>query len=197
LLTETALQRVHATHDRFCATADCPVVHFGDAGDRFERHDIRVPVWQKEPPARRLLCYCFGETEAAIRAELAKKGSTDAGYRRYSDATVRQVRFITQAQSLGLTFDDIKQLIIGQERRSHGASCRTVRDLLMRRIKDIAARMKELRDFRRTLHDHLSTCERALAEANEPACPTIEALDRPTRRARSREDRHAISPTST
>ena len=35
LLTEIALTRVQLTHYRFCSSAACDVVYFGDAGDRF------------------------------------------------------------------------------------------------------------------------------------------------------------------
>jgi uncharacterized protein (UPF0262 family) len=69
----------------------------------------------------------------------------------------------------------------GRLRKNHAPSCRKVRDLLARRNEDIDARIKELREFRRTLHEHLAACERALASAAEPSCPTIEALDEPRR----------------
>ena len=114
---------------------------------------------------------------------------TVSGYRVYSDAAVQQVRFIKQAQSLGLTLDDIQQLGAGQLRRNHAASCRKVRDLLTRRIDDIDARIRELREFRRTLQEHHAACDQALASAAEPACPTIEALDEPKRASRRHEAR--------
>jgi hypothetical protein len=65
------------THYRFCGSTVCDVVYFGDGGDRFGTHDIRVPVWHKQPPGARLLCYCFGETEAGMRAELLQYGRVD------------------------------------------------------------------------------------------------------------------------
>ena len=74
LLTEIALRRVQLTHYRFCSSAACDVVYFGDAGDRFGTRDIRVPVWHKQPPGSRLLCYCFGKDEAVIRHELLQEG---------------------------------------------------------------------------------------------------------------------------
>ena len=76
LLTEVALRRVQLTPYRFCANPACETVYFGDAGDRFSTGDIRVPVWQKESSGDRLLCYCFGETEAGIRSELLERGRT-------------------------------------------------------------------------------------------------------------------------
>jgi len=102
---------------------------------------------------------------------------TDGGFRLYSDDAVQQVRFIKQAQSLGLTLDDVQQLLSGRQRRPQVASCRRVRDLLTQRLQDIDARIKELRAFQRTLHGYFVACEQALAAAGDPACPTIEALD--------------------
>ena len=77
LLTELALRRVLLTHYRFCGNPACETVYFGDAGDQFGAHEIRVPVWQKQPSGARLLCYCFGETESGIRNELLEHRRTD------------------------------------------------------------------------------------------------------------------------
>jgi hypothetical protein len=74
LLTEVALRRVQQTHYRFCSNPTCSTVYFGDAGDRFETHDLRVRVWHKEPAGEGLLCYCFGENERDVRAELMERG---------------------------------------------------------------------------------------------------------------------------
>jgi hypothetical protein len=76
LLTETALRRVQLTHYRFCGNPACHVVYFGDAGDHFGTRDMRVPVWHKEPVGARLLCYCFGETESTICAEILEHRRT-------------------------------------------------------------------------------------------------------------------------
>jgi len=123
------------------------------------------------------------------RRLLSAPARTDGGFRVYPDAVVHQVRFIKQAQSLGLTLDDIQHLAAGQLRRNHAPSCRKVRDLLTRRIEDIDARIKELREFRRTLHEHLAACDQALSSTAEPACPTIEALDEPKFTSRRHEAR--------
>lgn len=77
LLKELALRRIQLTHYRFCSNAACDVVYFGDAGDPFGAKDIRMPVGHKQPPGTRLLCYCFGETEAVIRHELIQTGRAD------------------------------------------------------------------------------------------------------------------------
>lgn len=114
---------------------------------------------------------------------------TEGGFRLYSDDAVQRVRFIKQAQSLGLTLEDVQQLLAGHQRRPQAASCRKVRDLLTRRIEDIDTRLSELRAFRRTLQDHLTACDQALAAAGDPACPTIEALDGSRRVSKAYEAR--------
>ena len=114
---------------------------------------------------------------------------TEGGFRLYTDDAVQQVKFIKQAQSLGLTLDDVQQLLSGRQRRPQVASCRKVRDLLTRRIEDIDARIKELGEFRRTLNEHLEACDRALAAAGEPECPTIEALGGSKRASKAYEAR--------
>jgi len=102
------------------------------------------------------------------RCLLTAPPRTEGGFRLYSDDAVQQVKFIKQAQSLGLMLDDVRQLVSGGQRRTQLASCRKVRDLLTRRIEDIDMRIKELREFRRTLHEHLVECEHALAAAAHP-----------------------------
>ncbi len=81
LLTEAAMRRVSATQHRFCGSAACPTVYFDAASRVFGTTDIRVPVWQKEPFGRRMICYCFGENEADIRAEIERTGRSEAAQR--------------------------------------------------------------------------------------------------------------------
>jgi DNA-binding transcriptional MerR regulator len=64
------------------------------------------------------------------RRLLNTPGRTEGGFRVYSGAVVQQVKFVKQAQSLGLTLDDIQQLAAGRLRTNHAPSCRKVRDLL-------------------------------------------------------------------
>jgi len=77
LLTDHALGRLSAGEYRFCPDADCPVVYFG-ADDMFTTEDVRVAVWQKRPFGDRQVCYCFGESEASIRAEIEAHGQSSA-----------------------------------------------------------------------------------------------------------------------
>ena len=79
LLTDQALRRVVASSlHRFCPEPTCEVVYFDETGQTYSKSDIRVPVWQKEPFGDRTICYCFGENEADIRAELQVTGHSGA-----------------------------------------------------------------------------------------------------------------------
>jgi hypothetical protein len=78
LLTETALRRFEPGLYRFCPDTRCEVVYFAELVVAFLKSDLRVPVWQKETPGRRTVCYCFGEHEADIRIEVERDGHSGA-----------------------------------------------------------------------------------------------------------------------
>jgi MerR, DNA binding len=81
---------------------------------------------------------------------------------------------ICEAQALGLTLKDVKELMANEGRGGH-QRCRRVRDLLKTRLTDVDARIREMQAFRRTLRAHLNECERAL-EQDKPVCPVMVEL---------------------
>ena len=78
MLTTTALARYEHHAYRFCPDPRCLVVYFGEDGTIFTTSDVRERIWQKEAPGRRTVCYCFGENEADIAAEIEARGQSDA-----------------------------------------------------------------------------------------------------------------------
>lgn len=78
LLTERALTRLGRSPHWFCPDPGCEVVYFDADGATYVKADVRVPVWQKEAFGSRVICYCFGENEADIRAEVEEVGRSDA-----------------------------------------------------------------------------------------------------------------------
>ena len=80
LLRPPGLMRLPATGHRFCPTSYCAVVYFGSA-EVFHREDLAVPVFQKELPGARTVCYCLAITEEDIRRELAATGRSSASER--------------------------------------------------------------------------------------------------------------------
>lgn len=77
LLGPDALMRLTAIEHRFCPTAECEVVYFG-VDEAFRRDDVTVPVFQKEPPGERMVCYCFAVSEGDIAREVVEDGATTA-----------------------------------------------------------------------------------------------------------------------
>ena len=70
LLRPSALERLQPGDYSFCSHPGCDVVYFGP-GLAFERDDVTVPVFQKEPPGNRTVCYCLDIGEADLRREAA------------------------------------------------------------------------------------------------------------------------------
>jgi DNA-binding transcriptional MerR regulator len=97
------------------------------------------------------------------------------GARRFGDDAVSRVRFIKQAQAVGLTLKDIRALVgtgtsVGRQR------CRSTRNVLAARITDIDRRLASMQSFRAVLQEYLDACDEALAEQGDTACPAVEAI---------------------
>ena len=74
LLTPEALARVNMAGFYFCSSETCDTVYFSDRGQVFRTSDVAVRVWQKQSAGDRTFCYCFGESESAMRSELESSG---------------------------------------------------------------------------------------------------------------------------
>jgi MerR family mercuric resistance operon transcriptional regulator len=71
---------------------------------------------------------------------------TNSGYRLYPPELVERVRFIRKAQALGLPLSEIREILYlaGQ-----GTSpCGRVRNALAEKLREVDARLRELRSFR-------------------------------------------------
>jgi DNA-binding transcriptional MerR regulator len=108
---------------------------------------------------------------------LPRPPRSTGGLRRYRPDVLDRVRFIKQAQTLGLTLKEIQHLT-GDAHRKGRAACQRVHDVLARHIADIDKRITELHELRATLNDYRRTCDRALGREAEPECPTLDALER-------------------
>ena len=107
---------------------------------------------------------------------LPRARRTSGGLRQYGADILTQLRFIHEAQALGLTLSDVRHLV-GDQGRVGRDRCRKVRDLLSARLKDVDAKLAQLQSFRQTLQSHLEACEDVLAQ-ERPACPVISELTR-------------------
>ena len=80
LLRPAARERLSPGRHRFCATASCGIVYFGDGG-AFRVQDVRARVFQKEPAGGRTVCYCLGVDEDTIRREIEASGRSASAER--------------------------------------------------------------------------------------------------------------------
>jgi hypothetical protein len=119
LLTSSALARLTASHFHFCAGPECGVVYFSDDGQIFLTSDVRVAVWEKQPPGERTVCYCFGENESDIRREIERDGRTSAVERVRAHIAARRcacdVRNPRGACCLGDLMAAVKRLGAGRQ----------------------------------------------------------------------------------
>ena len=93
----------------------------------------------------------LGVTTKAIRfyeriGLLPDPPRTSSGYRSYEEADVDRLVFIKTAQRLGLTLDEIKEIIAFRDRGEQ--PCGYVADVLQRQVADLNARIREMRALR-------------------------------------------------
>ena len=98
------------------------------------------------------------------------------GFRLFGAEHVDRIRFIKQAQELGFSLDEIRDLLAtgGTE------ECRKVRDLLKRKLVEMDERLKSMKGFRKVLARHLSACETELRKHHSSACcPVLPLRNKP------------------
>lgn len=74
---------------------------------------------------------------------------SESGYRIYDAALVDRVRFIRKAQSLGLTLENVREIIQLSDRGA--CPCGHVHAALTARLQEVDERLKQLRSFRSDL----------------------------------------------
>ncbi len=112
----------------------------------------------------------FYEREAL----LPKAPRTQAGYRLYSAEALEQLSFIQQAQALGLSLAEIRELLSGYHDTEE---CRQVKRLLEQKIAALDERLRGIHALRARLCRYLTACHQALRDGPAaPACPVLTIL---------------------
>jgi DNA-binding transcriptional MerR regulator len=102
---------------------------------------------------------------------LERASRSSGGFRLFTLDAVERIRFIKQAQDIGLSLDEIKELLISA---GGNAQCQRVHDLLKAKLSELDDRMRAMREFRRTLTRYLVACETELNERGPAAsCPVL------------------------
>ena len=95
------------------------------------------------------------------------------GFRLFAVEHIERVRFIKQAQELGFSLVEIRDLLA-----TGGAEeCQKVHDLLKRKLSELDERLKTMKEFRGVLARHLSACESELKKHHDSACCPVLPLN--------------------
>jgi DNA-binding transcriptional MerR regulator len=104
---------------------------------------------------------------------------TEGGFRLFTAGDVRRLEFILQAQKLGFSLSEIRELLILQ--RGEGEACCHVRDLLRTKLAGVRAKLRELGSLEQQLTKSLRKCERKLKAGetlHHDSCPMLEGIAR-------------------
>lgn len=80
---------------------------------------------------------------------LPEPDRTHSGYREYDERAVELLTFIKTAQRLGITLDEIREILALRDRGEQ--PCAYVREVLRRQVDEIDDRIAELRQLRKEL----------------------------------------------
>lgn len=92
---------------------------------------------------------------------------TESGYRVYSPDSVKRLRFVRKAQSLGFTLEEIKELLELSEMPE--ADCADVRDKASKKIEEVEKRITDLITIKESLGELAEFCPgkgKPLSECN-------------------------------
>lgn len=106
------------------------------------------------------------------RGLLPKPPRTPAGYRTFDPEAVRRIRFIKQAQALGFSLKEIRELL--SLRLDPRRSCGDVRARAEAKLADIEEKIASLHAMKETLARFIAACS---GRGPISACPILEALD--------------------
>lgn len=99
---------------------------------------------------------------------------SSGGYRIFPAETVERIKFIKQAQEMGFSLDEVKQLF-----STGGANqCRAVRELILEKLVELESKINQMRNFKKVLNRHLEECDNELkAHGDESACPVLVSIE--------------------
>ena len=105
------------------------------------------------------------------------------GIRRYGEAHARRLRFIKQAQGLGFSLEEVKDLLALED----GRHCREAERLGSLKLAAVRERLARLRHVERALASLVGQCH---CNRGTVSCPLIAALESEptTERPRNRRD---------
>ena len=102
---------------------------------------------------------------------MPEAGRSSGGYRLYTETDVHMLRFVRRARDLGFSLDDIRALLgLWRDRERPSAA---VKQIALRHIDELAAKIAELQAMRRSLQHLAQACH---GDAR-PDCPILDDLE--------------------
>jgi len=117
----------------------------------------------------------IGLTPDAIRfyertALLPRPSRTVGGFRQYADTDVDTLRFIRQAQGLGFTLKEVRELLALRGNRLQPCSPVSLR--LQKKLLQVRRKLRDLQTLQNELQAALRTCRKELHRKNA-RCPLL------------------------
>lgn len=112
---------------------------------------------------------------------LQHSARTEGGFRLFGPGQIGALKFIRNAQELGFSLNEIRELLILQ--REHVPACSHVKELLEHKLAGLARKIEELRTLERTLKLALRKCVGGLKAADpshKTCCPVLDEISRAT-----------------
>ena len=106
---------------------------------------------------------------------LTAPARSPAGYRRYSETTVEELRFIRKAQGLGFSLDEISEILMLS--RAGEAPCSHVLHLAHRHLAVVEERIQQLQTFRDQLARELVKWHGQTAPSCRGLCEIISSAE--------------------
>jgi len=82
---------------------------------------------------------------------------SEAGYRLFNQSDIERLTFITRAKSLGLSLDEIKDILSLKSGRS--LTCQALHERLSKKVQDIEEKIRQLQSLQNELVPLLEQCQ--------------------------------------
>jgi MerR family mercuric resistance operon transcriptional regulator len=92
-------------------------------------------------------------------------------YRLYDTGDVRRLAFVRRARELGFTLDEVRALLVLSAANTEN-TCSEVREVTVRHLADVRAKIADLRVMERVLSEAVRRCN----AGEVPGCPLIDTL---------------------
>jgi len=108
---------------------------------------------------------------------LPPAGRQEGNQRRYGGEDVRRLNFIRRCRDFGFSIEQVRALTSLLQDRSR--SCFEARDLAQGHLREVRAKLRELRELEKSIAGFVESCTLACAGGPGPDCAILEDLARP------------------